>query len=113
MSVAGIPGRIRLVGVRLVVLVLIGMLGLSGVGSSECVPNIPTGSATRIHEVPSGKNGVDLGIVPHEKGDPVNRKTDQNRKPESNQVNENETDMSASHTDKVREPDFKGVLIKY
>lgn len=52
-------------------------------------------------------------MAPHEKGDPTNRKTDQNRKPESNQASENETDMSASHADKAREPGSKGAPVKY
>ncbi|STY83618.1 DUF4300 family protein [Mobiluncus mulieris] len=113
MPVAGTPGRVRLVGVRLVVLALIGVLGLSGVGLSGCTSSVPAGSAARIHEAPSGKNGVNPGLAPHEKGDPTNRKPDQNRKPESNQASENETDMSASHADKAREPGSKGAPVKY
>lgn len=104
---AGTPGRVRLVGVRLVVLALIGMLGLSGLGLSGCTSSIPAGSAARIHEVPSGQNGVNPGLSPHEKGDPTNRK------PESNQASENETDMSTSHADKPGEPGSKGAPVKY
>lgn len=113
LSSVGTPGRVRLNGVRLVVLGLVGMLGLSGVGLSGCTSSIPAGSGSRIHEVPSGENGVNPGLAPHEQGDPTNRKTDQNRKTESNQASENETDTSAIHADKAGESGSKSTPVKY